>query len=98
MFEMYDSFHDYFMAGEVQGTPITPNYNSVNPQCSMHNVTAGTLPDQQANPFPWKDLIITAGSIAALYLLVDALIDKNDHFPNYFERREIARQRASRQD
>ena len=96
MFEMYDSLHDYFMAGEVPGTPVSPIVESVKPQGPVDKIPASTVSNSHAKPFPLKKVLKTASAIVLGYLLFEALIPRNNTSYTFSERRRLARQGASK--
>lgn len=98
MFEMYDSLHEYFMEGEGPGIPVIPTAESVKPQNTVNKMTASQASNPQAKPFPIKKVLITAGIIVSGYLLIEALIPKNNNTLTFWERRRLARKRASKLD
>ena len=93
---MYDSLHDYFMAGEGPGTLVTQTAESVKPQGPVDKIPASTASNSQAKPFPFKKVLITTGAIVLGYLLFEALIPRNNNSYTFSERRRLARQATSK--
>ena len=97
MFEMHEFFLDYYRKEEGPGTPVViPTVESVKPQSAMDNMTAGAASNPQEKPFPVKKVLRTAGTLVLAYLLIDALIPKNDTSYTFSDRRRIVRQRNSK--
>ena len=94
---MHEFFLDYYRKEEGPGTPVaTTTVESVKPQGAMDNMTASAASNPQAKPFPLKKVLITAGSIVLVYLLIKALIPKNNTSYTFSKRRRLARQGASK--
>ncbi len=97
MFEMHEFFLDYYRKEEGPGTPVvTPTVESVKPQGAVDNMSASAASNPQAKPFPLKKVLITAGTIYLGYILLVALIPKNDISHTFSERRRLARQGATK--
>ena len=94
---MHEFFLDYYRKEEGSRPPVvTPAVESVKPQDAMDLMNASGASNPQERPFPVKKVLRTAGTLVLAYLLIDALIPKNDTSYTFSERRSIAWQRNSK--